>query len=179
MVFPSMGLQLLHPAIKSNTIYSAALAHRFLPNPAAYLLTSWQPPKLSSLHHLPFYLPLGFSFSHGQKGGWLEALRRLSVVKHYYHSRLYPLPNIANFTSRVNDSTVFSKLDLQKGYYQVPVAPEDIQKTAIITPFGMYALLRTLWTYKCWKHISTHYGSSSGRFTVLFYLHGQYSFFKI
>ena len=53
----------------------------------------------------------------------------------------YPFPNIANFTSKIDGLTVFSKLDLQKGYYQVPVAPEDIQKTAFITPFGMYKFL--------------------------------------
>ena len=45
----------------------------------------------------------------------------------------YPLPNIADFTSRVSGSTVFSKLDLQKGYYRVPVEQEDIQKTAFIS----------------------------------------------
>ena len=53
----------------------------------------------------------------------------------------YPLPNITDFTSRITCSTVFSKCDLQKGYYQVSVAPEDIQKTAIITPFGMFKFL--------------------------------------
>ena len=36
---------------------------------------------------------------------------------------------------------VFSEFNLQKGYYQVPVALEDIQKTSIITPFGMYKFL--------------------------------------
>ena len=50
----------------------------------------------------------------------------------------YPLPNIADFTSRVARSTVFSKFGLQKGYYQVPMDEGDICKTAIITPFGMF-----------------------------------------
>ena len=54
----------------------------------------------------------------------------------------YPLPNIADFSSRITGSTVFSKLDLQKGYYQVPMAEEDICKTGIITPFGMFEFLR-------------------------------------
>ena len=54
----------------------------------------------------------------------------------------YPLPNIADFTSRVTGSTVFPKLDLQKGYYQVSMAVEDICKTAFITQFGMFEFLR-------------------------------------
>jgi hypothetical protein len=37
---------------------------------------------------------------------------------------------------------MFSKLDLQKGYFQVPVAAADVQKTAIITPFALIEFLR-------------------------------------
>jgi hypothetical protein len=36
----------------------------------------------------------------------------------------------------------FTKLDLKKGYYQMPVAPEGVQKTAVITPFGLFEFLR-------------------------------------
>ena len=54
----------------------------------------------------------------------------------------YPLLNIVDFTFRIPVETVFSNLDLKKGYYQVPMAFEDIQKTAIVTPFGMFEFLR-------------------------------------
>ena len=54
----------------------------------------------------------------------------------------YPLPNVADFTSRLNGCTVFTKLDLTKGYYQVPMAKGDIPKTAVITPFGLFEWIR-------------------------------------
>ena len=53
----------------------------------------------------------------------------------------YPLPHIAEYTSRIAGSTVFSKLDLQKGYYHIPMASEDVPKTDIITQFGMFEFL--------------------------------------
>ena len=54
----------------------------------------------------------------------------------------YHLLNIADFTSRLNGCTVFTKLDLTKGYYQVPMAKGDIPKTAVITPFGLFEWIR-------------------------------------
>jgi hypothetical protein len=48
----------------------------------------------------------------------------------------YLLPNMADLSSRLDGCTIFSKLDLQKGYLQVPVKQQDVPKTVIITPFG-------------------------------------------
>jgi Reverse transcriptase (RNA-dependent DNA polymerase) len=53
----------------------------------------------------------------------------------------YPLPNIADFSTKLLGCKTFSKLYLIKGYYQVPVEPKDVLKTAIITPFGMFEFL--------------------------------------
>ena len=73
-------------------------------------------------------------------GGWRPCgdYRRLNNVT---IPDRYPLPHIADFTSRIADSTVFSRLDLQKGYYQIPMASKNGPKTAIITPFGMFEFL--------------------------------------
>ena len=35
-----------------------------------------------------------------------------------------------------------SKIDLTKGYWQIPVAPEDVHKSAFMTPDGQYEFTR-------------------------------------
>jgi hypothetical protein len=54
----------------------------------------------------------------------------------------YPLPNMADLAARLAGCNIFSKLDLRKGYLQVPVAATDVPKTAIITPFGLFEFVR-------------------------------------
>ncbi len=48
-----------------------------------------------------------------------------------------------DLSNGLHSCTVFSKINLVKGYHQVPVATENIPKTAIITPFGLFEYLFT------------------------------------
>ena len=50
----------------------------------------------------------------------------------------YPLPNIRDFTNNSKESSVFTKLDLVKGYHQVTMRKGDICKTEIVTSFGLF-----------------------------------------
>jgi hypothetical protein len=46
-----------------------------------------------------------------------------------------------DLSNGLHSCTVLKKIDLVKGYHQIPVATEDIPKTAIITPFGWFEYL--------------------------------------
>ncbi len=46
----------------------------------------------------------------------------------------YPLPDVRTFVSEAAGCSYFAALDLRQGYYQMRMAPEDVPKTAFITP---------------------------------------------
>jgi cytoskeleton-associated protein 5 len=41
-------------------------------------------------------------------------------------------------SANIEGCTIFSKIDLAKAFHQVPIAPEDRQKTEVITPFELF-----------------------------------------
>ena len=54
----------------------------------------------------------------------------------------YSIPLIADLTAGLQGRKFFGKVDLVKGYHQIPVAEEDIAKTAITMRFGTFDFLR-------------------------------------
>ena len=65
--------------------------------------------------------------------------RRLNDVT---HKDSHPLPRIDDTLDRLGGAQFFSTLDLQSGYWQVPVAGKDQVKTTFITPQGLYEFKR-------------------------------------
>ncbi len=52
------------------------------------------------------------------------------------------IPLLDEIVDRVGQSSVVSKLDLSKGFHQVPVKPEDQPKTAFVCPMGKFEFCR-------------------------------------
>lgn len=54
----------------------------------------------------------------------------------------YPLPNIDSILDKLGKAQYFSTLDLAKGYHQILMDEKDIEKTAFVTPSGLYEFVR-------------------------------------
>lgn len=65
--------------------------------------------------------------------------RKLNAVT---HKDAYPLPRIEESLAALGKAKFFTTLDLASGYWQVQVAPQDREKTAFITPMGLYEFTR-------------------------------------
>ncbi len=73
-------------------------------------------------------------------GSWRPCgdYRRLNLIT---IPNAYPMPTMMDFSARMSGCTIFSKLDLRKGYHKIPMNAKDICKTVIIPPFGLYEFL--------------------------------------
>ena len=73
-------------------------------------------------------------------GGWRPCgdCRRLNQIT---TDDRYPLPHIHDFNTRLAGAKIFSKIDLIRGYHQIPMAEDSIAKTAIATSFGLWEFL--------------------------------------
>ena len=87
-------------------------------------------PWCSPLHHVPI-----------KSGSWhfVGDYRRLNGVT---KKDSYILPYIGDFPGKLHGQAVFSTMDLKDANHQIPVHPDDIEKTAICTLYGNFQYKR-------------------------------------
>ena len=54
----------------------------------------------------------------------------------------YLIPSFEEIVHKLKGSTIFSKLDAQSGFWQIPLDPETAKLTTFISPFGRYFIKR-------------------------------------
>ena len=53
----------------------------------------------------------------------------------------YPIPRVDDNLDLLAGNLYFSCLDMKTGFWQIPIAPSDIEKTAFATPAGLFEFL--------------------------------------
>lgn len=54
----------------------------------------------------------------------------------------YPVPHVHDLLNSLQGKKIFTVIDLERAYHQIPVEEDDIPKTAVITPFGLFEFTR-------------------------------------
>ena len=70
-------------------------------------------------------------------GGW-RAYGDYRALNAFSEDGRYPIPHMQDFAVNLIGTRVFSKADLVRAYNHVPMNVDDIAKTAIVTPFGLF-----------------------------------------
>ena len=77
------------------------------------------------------------------EGPWSSALHLMRKDSNWSPTGDYRALNAPTLSARypvphIQDYSIFSKTDLARAYHQIPVHPEEIQKTVITTTFGIF-----------------------------------------
>ena len=78
------------------------------------------------------------SYRHRVNGAFIDYRRLNNVTIRDAH----PLPRVDDLLEALNGSTMFGTLDLRQAYWQIRMHPDDREKTAFVTPHGLYEFVR-------------------------------------
>lgn len=77
-----------------------------------------------------------------KKSGKVRLCVDLKKLNQHVRRERYILPTLEDVTSRLSGATVFSSLDAESGFYQIPLESSSQELTTFITPFGRYCYKR-------------------------------------
>lgn len=77
-----------------------------------------------------------------KKSGQLRFVGDYRRLNHVTTPDKYPVPHVHDLLNSFHGKSIFTTLDLERAYHQIPVEPDDIPKTAVITPFGLFEFTR-------------------------------------
>jgi len=75
-------------------------------------------------------------------GGKVRICVDLTRLNQSVHRERHPLPAVDQVLAQVSGAKLFSKLDANSGFWQVPLSPESALLTTFITPYGRYCFHR-------------------------------------
>ena len=73
-----------------------------------------------------------------KKSGAVRICVDLKALNESVMREVHPIPGVEEALAKLAGSTVFSKLDANSGFWQIPLSPESRLLTTFITPFGRY-----------------------------------------
>lgn len=85
--------------------------------------------------HSPWGAPVLFA---RKKDGGLRMCVDYRALNKLTIKNKYPLPRTDDCLDKLANASLFTSLDLASGFWQIPVAEEDISKTAFVTPMGQF-----------------------------------------
>ena len=77
-----------------------------------------------------------------KKNGKVRICMDLTRLNENVQRERHPLPAVDQVLAQLSGARVFSKLDANSGFWQIPLAPESALLTSFITPFGRYCFHR-------------------------------------
>ena len=66
---------------------------------------------------------------------------------------MFPMARIDELIDKVGHAQFMTKLDLSRGYWQIPMDPDSIPMTAFVTPHGIPVESDAVWSSECSRHI--------------------------
>lgn len=77
-----------------------------------------------------------------KKNGSVRICVDYTQLNKYIKRAHYQMPSVDHTLAQINEGSIFTKLDANSGYWQMPMARESVKLTTFITPFGRYSFER-------------------------------------